>query len=185
MEYVKCTATLLKNFRTDIVYDFISGFSNYNEIQNRILPHFKLEAWTLITILCVFQNKNYKENPKVYSILDVIFSELFKSCYYLSLMFSKATKYNCLQIDPTLINDFNRKAQKLGFETGIPLIKTLKINNDEAYRNIKMILEVVRPSILSLFESSLKEQNSNFEEFWRALVYSQPNDISQEIKDLL
>ena len=184
-EYIKYTATLLKGFRIDVVDLFINGFSNYNEVRSRVSPHFKLEIWTLITALTVFQSPQYRENIKVYQTLDLIYGELLKSSYYLTLMFSKAVKYNCLTIDSNLINEFNKKVQKFKFETGIPLIKTLKINNDEATRNLSMILEVVKPSLINTFEESLAKSFESFEVFIRFITYDKKSGISNEIKDLL
>ncbi len=93
----------------------------------------------MLTLLTVAQSDEFKNNFKVYEVLEQALRELLKSCYYLSLVIVKATKYQCININANYVNEFSKRAQRLNFETGIPLMKTMKINNDECFGFLKMM----------------------------------------------
>jgi hypothetical protein len=128
--------SVLSAYNLKMVDRFTSSFTNYNEVRSRLHMHFKLEFWCLI-VLSLFREHPGISFEKISSCTENLLQYLLKSCYYVSLIIVKAVKYGCLSINSQPLDEFSKRVQKYNFETGIPLIKTLKINNDACLNILK------------------------------------------------
>jgi hypothetical protein len=121
---------LLNGYNLNAIEKFVGSFTNYNEVHGRLMTHFKLEVWMILTLMTLRMECNNAELNKISSPIQSAIHYLIKSCYYVSLIIVKAVKHGCVSINCASVDAFSKAVQKYNFETGIPLIKTLKINND-------------------------------------------------------
>jgi len=121
---------MLNIYNLNAIEKFVNSFTNYNEVRNRLVTHFKLEVWMILSLMTLRTECNNAELNKISSPIESAIQYLIKSCYYVSLIIVKAVKHGCVSINCGSIDAFSKAVQKYNFETGIPLIKTLKTNND-------------------------------------------------------
>lgn len=79
-------------------------------------------------------------------------SFLVQNSFYISLIVIKAVKNKLINVNKTKIEAYTKALQKFNYETGIPLIKTLKINNELISYNLRKSAECLSPHLLSLFD---------------------------------
>lgn len=124
---------LLKNFISSYnfraVEEFTRSFTSSSEARGKIAAHFKIELWAIF-LFCIYASESPKNSSFHIGYVEELFKLIIKNAYYMSLIVVKAVKNNCLSINVTLFDEFSKKAQKHQFETGIPLIRTLKLNNE-------------------------------------------------------
>jgi hypothetical protein len=121
---------ILNTYNLHAIEKFVNSFTNYNEVRSRLLTHFKLEVWTMLTLMTLRSECQKEDLKQICSPLINAIQFLIKSCYYVSLIIVKAVKHGCVSINCSSIDAFSKAVQRYNFETGIPLIKTLKTNND-------------------------------------------------------
>lgn len=159
---------VLKNFYPIKTILFINSFTNYNDIKNKVNSFYFLMIWS--TIIFAYADDVLKEELRIKTLdlFEGIFKYLVKNSFYISLIISKALKNGFLRNNKTYIDDFSKSLCKFQFETGVPLIKTLKNNNDKIFSSLKFILNSINVRLAMQFEKSylrdldcLKESTKN------------------------
>ena len=139
-EYTDKCQTIMNDLNHKAITEFIQLFSTYNEIRERVFLNFKLEIWLLITSVLLYQDSRKRSSQKIYNGIFSVLNSLVKNSYYMSLVIIKAEKLGVLTPDFKLFSEFVKLGQSMSFESGIPLIKTLKINNENACSVLKQML---------------------------------------------
>jgi hypothetical protein len=102
----------------------------------------------------------------MFTWFESIFTQLLKSVFYISLIISKAVKNNFIQNDKQNIEGLSKHLQKYNFPTGIPLIKTLKINNENIFLSLKNVINSLDISFSMQFEKSYLKDGWNVLDFF-------------------
>ena len=129
----KLTADIFAEFTCSTLETFLNAFTNYNEVRGRLSLHFKLEWWTLLALLLFCERTSYIDCSGALNVLEASLQALLKNAYYISLIMVKAAKHGCITVNVDCMDEFSKRAQRFNFETGVPLIKTLKLNNDTCF----------------------------------------------------
>lgn len=146
---------------------FAGGFSDYNGIKQQLQTHCLLEQWFAQGLLFAVSEVSLKGqqapgSPKspeelesskavadqvtewdkeirggAWGFLESASGYLIQSTFYISLILVKAIKNGLLSFDRSTVESYALSLKKFGYETGIPLIKTLKMNNELVAYNLR------------------------------------------------
>lgn len=104
---------------------FMNSFSDNSDMKKQVELHGKLELSAFLIIS--LQGKEADDDRLLWRLVRC----LAKSCYYLSLILQKAVKYHCIEASVGRLDELAKLLGRFGFETGVPLIKTMKANNQK------------------------------------------------------
>ena len=146
--------SLINHFNPPSNAEFIEVFTEYNNIKQKIKNFYFLKIWSCILFIYINDMKKNNLDLKLLTWFETIYCQLLQSIFYVSLIISKALRNNCIQNDKQKIEYFSKYLQKFNFPTGIPLIKTLKANNENVFLALKNVLNMLDPSLSIQFEKS-------------------------------
>lgn len=146
-------------------YDlFLEGFTKYNKIKKKIFHFMKYEFWSFF-LLFYFSNETKNLNSNILEVFKEIFIHLIKNTFYIGLILLKAGNNKVLKIKNGYMQDFINRSHSFNFKTGVPLIKTLKANNEKCHQALLSILEVTNSKLNSLFMKSLNQDFRDYNDF--------------------
>lgn len=129
---------LIESVNLGTLAEFSSAFTEYNNIRIKLQTHCLLELWTCFMLFfAVFEASTSRNSKIVWGFFDSAVGYLIQSSFYVSLIVIKAIKNKLLTMSKSRLEAYSKALQKLNYETGIPLIKTLKINNELVVYNLK------------------------------------------------
>lgn len=129
---------LLDSLRLPVLADFYTGFTDYNNIRSKLQTHCLLELWCAqVLAYAAFEASPSRSLKFTWSFFESAVSYLVQSSFYISLIIVKAVKNGLLSVNKSPVDSFIKALQKFNYETGIPLIKTLKLNNELVIYNLR------------------------------------------------
>lgn len=154
---------------------FLCGFTKYNKIRKKIFVFMFLEFWAFYLLFYFHYQLGHLE-PKVRALFEDILTHLTKNTFYVGLILLKAASNRVLGLNVGYLQDFVNRSQTFNFETGVPLIKTLRSNNEQAYEGIKQVLQSTNRSLNKFFSKCYSEDFDNFGDF---LAFAGPIFVAQ------
>jgi hypothetical protein len=154
---------------------FLHGFTKYNKIRKKIFVFMFLEFWAFY-LLFYFHYQVGHLDKQVRSLFEDILTYLTKNTFYIGLILLKAASNRVLGLNVGYLQDFVNRSQTFNFETGVPLIKTLRSNNENAYEGLKKVLQFTNRSLNKFFAKAYSEDFTDFEEF---IAFGSPVFVSQ------
>lgn len=153
----------VNTFRKD--YErFLRGFTKYNKIRKKIFVFMFLEFWAFYLLFYFHFQLGHLE-PKVRALFEDVLTHLTKNTFYVGLILLKAASNRVLALNVGYLQDFVNRSQTFNFETGVPLIKTLRSNNENAYEGLKKVLQSTNRSLNKFFGKTYAEDFASFERF--------------------
>ena len=131
----------------------VQCFSDYNNIRAKVQDHCLLEFWTSLVLLysqteCGSDRGAASAAPFLAAALGC----LVQNTFYISLIVIKAVKNGLIAADRTAMESHVKSLQHFNYETGIPLIKTLKANNELIVYNLRRASEALSRRLYALVE---------------------------------
>jgi hypothetical protein len=154
---------------------FLHGFTKYNKIRKKIFVFMFLEFWAFY-LLFYFHYQVGHLDSQVRALFEDILTYLTKNTFYVGLILLKAASNRVLGLNVGYLQDFVNRSQTFNFETGVPLIKTLRSNNENAYEGLKKVLQYTNRSLNKFFAKAYTEDFNDFEEF---IAFGSPVFVSQ------
>lgn len=154
---------------------FLHGFTKYNKIRKKIFMFMFLEFWAFY-LLFYFHYQVGHLDSQVRELFEDILTYLTKNTFYVGLILLKAASNRVLDLNVGYLQDFVNRSQTFNFETGVPLIKTLRSNNENAYEGLKKVLQYTNRSLNKFFAKAYTEDLTDFEEF---IAFGSPVFVSQ------
>lgn len=146
-------------------YDrFLKGFTKYNKIRKKIFVFMLLEFWAFF-LLFYFHYQLDDFNGQIRLHFENILTHLTKNTFYIGLILLKAASNRVLDLNVGYLQDFVNRSQTFNFATGVPLIKTLRSNNENAYEGIKSVLQFTNRNLNKFFIKCYSQDFSGFDEF--------------------
>lgn len=143
---------------------FLQGFTKYNKIRKKIFVFMFLEFWAFY-LLFYFQNQVNNFEAQVRALFEDILTHLTKNTFYVGLILLKAASNRVLDLNVGYLQDFVNRSQTFNFETGVPLIKTLRSNNENAYEGIKKVLQYTNRNLNKFFVKTYSHDFPHFDDF--------------------
>ena len=143
---------------------FLNGFTKYNKIRKKIFTFMFLEFWTFY-LLFHFCYESDKMNSKITSLFERILTCLTKNTFYVGLILLKAANNSVLNLNAGFLQDFVTRSQSFNFQTGVPLIKTLRSNNEEAYDGLKRVLKLINNNFNRFFNKTYSTDFLDYSSF--------------------
>ena len=167
--------SMIKNFNPPSHVDFIEVFTEYNHIKQKVRNFYFLKIWSSLLFIYIHDKMKGKFDLKLITWFETIFCQLIRSVFYISLIISKALRNNFIKNEGHNIEYFSKQLQKFNFPTGIPLIKTLKTNNENIFLSLKNVLNSLDISLSMQFEKSyLKDLNCLYSCLRNLLLFFSP-----------
>lgn len=154
---------------------FLCGFTKYNKIRKKIFVFMFLEFWAFYLLFYFHYQLGHLES-KVRALFEDILTHLTKNTFYVGLILLKAASNRVLGLNVGYLQDFVNRSQTFNFETGVPLIKTLRSNNEHAYEGIKKVLQNTNRNLNKLFSKCYSEDFNHFGDF---LTFAGPVLVAQ------
>ena len=143
---------------------FLRGFTKYNKIRKKIFIFMFLESWAFF-LLFYFHFQVESLSSEVRIIFEDVLTHLTKNTFYVGLILLKAASNRVLGLNVGYLQDFVNRSQTFNFQTGVPLIKTLRSNNENAYEGIKKILQFTNRNLNKFFIECYARDFTDFNEF--------------------
>ena len=143
--------------------NFSLVFSSFNQIRLRVKEMMILEFWAFYVVFYFLHEEGGIE-PLSLGNLEVVFTLLLRSIYYISLILVKAKKSGILPIQGSSLEKFNYLVKKFNFPTGVPLIKTVKEGNSVIREKLRKILFYTSRRVRRHFEWTMENVKMNYEE---------------------
>ena len=156
---------------------FLRGFTKYNKIKKKIFIFMFLESWAFY-LLFYFHYQVGSVIPEVRVLFEDILTHLTKNTFYVGLILLKAASNRVLGLNVGYLQDFVNRSQTFNFQTGVPLIKTLRSNNENAYEGIKRVLQFTNRSLNKFFIESYAKDFNDFNQF---ISFASPVYVNQLI----
>lgn len=144
----------MRNFSPQSHSDFIGVFTDYNHIKQKVKSFYFLKMWACVLFVYINDATQGNFDLKTFTWFEAIFSQLLQDVFYISLIISKALRNNFIRNSKQNVEGFSRHLQKYNFPTGIPLIKTLKTNNENVFLSLKNVIGTLDVSFSMQFEKS-------------------------------
>lgn len=156
----------------------VSLFSDFNNIGGEVRETLVLEFWTYITLFYFLHEEGEVESLSQ-GPLEVIFTVLLRSVFYMGLILNKAKRARILDIKTPCLRRFNDRMKELGFPSGVPLIRTLREGNKTIRQKLKKVLFYTSRRIRKQYQWTLDNLQKRFEK----LVTESSNAICSELKN--
>jgi Dullard-like phosphatase family protein len=143
---------------------FLEGFTKYNKIKKKVFHFMKYEFWSFF-LLFYFAHETRSLGSNLLEVFKDIFIHLIKNTFYIGLILLKAGNNKVLKIKNGYMQDFINRSHSFNFKTGVPLIKTLKANNEKCHQALLSVLEVTNSKLNSLFMKSLNQDFRDYNDF--------------------
>lgn len=151
-------------------YDiFLRGFTRYNKIRKKIFGFMVLEFWVFFLLFYIQYEKEKKKNSSIDSLFKQVLGHLTKNTFYVGLILLKAANFNVLALEVGYLQNFINRSQSFNFPTGVPLIKTLRSNNDAAFEKLNQILISCPRNLQKLFKRTFVGDYSDYSDFLGAV----------------
>lgn len=134
--------------------NFSEAFTNYNSIRTKIRNFFFLQIWSAIVFAYIDDKIEGEYRLNLMGWFENIFKMLLKNAFYMSLIITKAMRNGFISNNKKQTEEFSKSLQPFKFETGVPLIKTLKKNNAQIFLSIKNVLNLINLRLSLQFEKS-------------------------------
>lgn len=130
----------MDKLQLELVLNLINSFTNYNDIKDKILYHCMLETWSfLLAFYAINEIPSPGPAPSSWSCLEIALKYIIQNIFYVCLIVIKASRSKLIVTDCTPFEAFVGQLQKFNFPTGVPLIKTLKVNNEVVAFNLRRL----------------------------------------------
>ena len=147
---------------------FLRGFTRYNKIRKKIFAFMVLEFWVFFLLFYLRYQKGSRSAP-----LDALFQQvlghLTKNTFYVGLILLKAANFNVLNLEVGYLQNFINRSQSFNFPTGVPLIKTLRSNNDAAFEKLNQVLLSCPRALQKLFKRTFVGDFADYSAFLAAV----------------
>ena len=143
---------------------FLNGFTKYNKIRKKIFTFMELEFWAFY-LLFYFHYEAPKMDDNLKRHFESILTHLTKNTFYVGLILLKAANNKVLDVKIGYLQDFVNRSQTFNFKTGVPLIKTLRSNNEAAYKGIKAVLQFAGRAVNKFFSQSYSQDFADYTGF--------------------
>lgn len=132
---------------------FVRCFTDYNNIRAKVQDHCLLELWTVLVLFyAVAECGGERAGPAAWGFISAALDYLVQNTFYISLIVIKAVKNRLIAINRAVFEGHVKALQRFNYETGIPLIKTLKANNELVTYNLRRACEALSPRLQTLLE---------------------------------
>lgn len=132
---------------------FVHCFTDYNNIKAKVQDHCLLEMWTVFALFYAQAECSLDRSATgTWGFLSAAVDYLVQNTFYISLIIIKAVKNRLISINKTAFEGYVKSLQRFNYETGIPLIKTLKVNNELITYNLRRACEGLSPKLQAAVE---------------------------------
>lgn len=151
---INVISAFIRNFHPASHVGFMDVFTDYNHIKQKVRNFYFLKTWACALFVYINDLSKGNFDLKMFTWFEAIFNQLLQSVFYMSLIISKALRNNFIKNDQHNVESFSKYLQKYNFPTGIPLIKTLKTNNENVFLSLKNVIGTLDVSLSMYFEKS-------------------------------
>lgn len=132
---------------------FVRCFTDYNNIRAKVQDHCLLELWAVLVLFyAVAECGGDHAGANAWGFTSAALDYLVQNTFYISLIVIKAVKNRLIAINRSVFEAHVKALQRYNYETGIPLIKTLKANNELVTYNLRRACEALSPRLQGLLE---------------------------------
>ena len=160
--------SILVNMQPITTKNFINSFTDYNQIRKKVYCFYCIKLWTFATF--VYFNEQNMVDKQMLHWFKTIFMQLLQSAYYIALIISKAIRHGLIKTERRDLENFTKKLLKLNFPNNIPLIQTLKYNNDSILYAIKDTLYYEEKYLYDQIERINLKESDDFEWYLKSLL---------------
>ena len=163
-------SSMIAALRVEIIQKFLSVFTDYNQIKQKIGMLYFMKLWALFVFIYINEKAKYNIDIKTRTWFEAILHQLLQSAFYVSLIISKAMRNGIINKKNQEFEGLSKYLHKFQFPTGVPLVKTLKTNIDNIHFSIKNVLNNTNKTIGIQFEKSYLRNLDNTEAYLNTLV---------------
>lgn len=163
---------------------FVHCFTDYNNIKSKVQDHCLLELWSVFALFYAQAECGLDRSAaSIWGFLSAAVDYLVQNTFYISLIIIKAVKNRLISINKSVFESYVKALQRFNYETGIPLIKTMKVNNELITYNLRRACEGLSTRLQMVVERFTDQRltpNCEFAfeqsalEFWALLKKSEP-----------